>query len=418
MANARLIDELDRSREAVQRQALVERSLRELGTRISGARDPEAVVQHTIDEALRLVQGDGARIDIVDPDAGQLRGIYSAGQEEILEDVWPKDPNDRLEVGASGRAVVTGRTYISEDYLSDPEIIHGHGPDTYARNKGIHAVIATPLFGDQGPFGAITVWSTRIDAFGPDDAVLLETIAGQSSVALGRARLIEELGRSREALARLAEEEGTLREIGSRLGRLGDDPSGVLLQIVHEAAACSVRSAPDWISSRCRAPDLDASPGRPVHRSADARHAARLAAHRTGGPRGPRRAADRDRRLHGRYALHPLPARRPGRARGRTAVCRRGPRHRRGRAPRRAPGGHRDGRVQQTARGCSRPAGQASIALASAPLWTGWPRRRQRRSEPPTRSGAARIAGRLMAIQERGAAGRGQEAASFRALGP
>ena len=104
------------------------------------------------------------------------------------------------------------------------------------RSKGIHGVIATPLHGDQGPFGAITVWSTRVDAFGPDDAALLETIAGQSAVALGRARLIEELGRSREALARRAEEERTLREIGGRLATIGSDPGDLLLRIVHEAA--------------------------------------------------------------------------------------------------------------------------------------------------------------------------------------
>ena len=236
MANARLIGELAESREAVARQAVVERSLRELGTRISGARDPEAVVQHTIDEALRLLGGTGARIDIVDPAVNLLRGLYSAGDEQILETEWPRDPDDRLEVGASGRAVVTGATYISPDYLADDLIVHSTGPDTYVRSKGIRGVIATPLFGDGGPFGAITVWSTEADAFGPDDAALLETIAGQSSVALGRARLIEELGRSREALARRAEEERTLREIGSRLGKLGEDPRDILLRIVHETA--------------------------------------------------------------------------------------------------------------------------------------------------------------------------------------
>ena len=236
MANARLIAELDRSRQAGERQALVERSLRELGTRISGARDPEAVVQFTIDEALRLLDGDGARIDIVDPEARLLKGLLASGEEQILETEWPKDPDDKLEVGASGRAVVTGETYISADYLTDPNLVHGKGPDTYVKSKGIHGVIATPLHGDQGPFGAITVWSTRDDAFGPDDAALLETIAGQSAVALGRARLIEELGRSREALARRAEEERTLREIGARLATIGSDPGDLLLRIVHEAA--------------------------------------------------------------------------------------------------------------------------------------------------------------------------------------
>ncbi len=236
IANARLIAELARSREAIERQATIERSLRELGTRISGARESGDVVQHTIDEALRLLDGDGARIDIVDPEVRQLRGVYSAGDEEILATEWPRDPNDRLEVGASGRAVITGETYISRDYLTDPNLVHSMGPDTYVRNKGIHAVIATPLFGDQGPFGAITVWSLRVDAFGPEDAVLLETIAGQAAVALGRARLIEELGRSRETLARRAEEEQALREIASRLGAMGDDPADVLLRIVRETA--------------------------------------------------------------------------------------------------------------------------------------------------------------------------------------
>jgi PAS domain S-box-containing protein len=236
MANARLIEELDHSREALERTALVERSLRELGTRISGATDPEAVVQYTIDEARRLLHGAGARIDLVDPELNLLRGAYSSGEEEILEVEWPRDPGDRLEVGASGRAVVTGRTCISPDYLTDTNLVHGLGPDTYARNKGIRGVIASPLLGEQGPFGAITVWSTEADAFHQADASLLETIAGQAAVALGRARLIEELGRSRKALARRAEEEQALREIAGRLGRLGEDPHAVLLRIVHEAA--------------------------------------------------------------------------------------------------------------------------------------------------------------------------------------
>ncbi len=136
----------------------------------------------------------------------------------------------------SGRAVMTGESVIVGNYLTDPTIVHGHGPDTYARSKGIAGVIATPLIGDQGPFGAITIWSTKPDAFGPTDAALLETIAGQAAVALGRARLIEELNRSRETLARRAEEEHALREIGSRLGTPGLDPGHVLLRIVHESA--------------------------------------------------------------------------------------------------------------------------------------------------------------------------------------
>ena len=113
MANARLIEELARSREAVARQAIIERSLRELGTRISGARDPEAVVQHTIEEALRLLDGDGARIDIVDPEvrtcsAGSTRRARSRSSRATGRD----DPDDSLEVGrvAAARSSPARRT--------------------------------------------------------------------------------------------------------------------------------------------------------------------------------------------------------------------------------------------------------------------------------------------------------------------
>ena len=153
-------------------------------------------------------------------------------------------------------------------------------------------------------------------AFGPDDATLLETIAGQSAVALGRARLIEELGRSREALARRAEEERTLREIGARLATIGSDPGDLLLRIVHEAARLlgaerarldlvdPVQGAVLWTypegSPFTDAPVLD-TPGRP-------------GADRPRRPLRPRGPAGRDRRLHGRPAVQALPGGRRGRA--------------------------------------------------------------------------------------------------------
>ena len=237
MANARLIEELDRSREAIERQATIERSLRELGTRISGARDPEAVVQHTIDEALRLLDGDGARIDIVDPEVRLLRGMYSAGEEQILETEWPRDPDDRLEVGASGRAVVDRpdvhqprlpRATRTSSTATAPTRTSGPRASTASSRRRCSATRARSARSRCG--------RRKADAFGPDDATLLETIAGQSAVALGRARLIEELGRSRETLARRAEEERDAARDRARLGAMGDDPADILNRIVHEAA--------------------------------------------------------------------------------------------------------------------------------------------------------------------------------------
>ena len=222
------------------------------------------------------------------------------------------DPRDRVAQGprrqARGRRVRPGRRHRRDrtsaaDYLTDPNLVHGKGPDTYVKSKGIHGVIATPLHGDQGPFGAITVWSTRVDAFGPDDAALLETIAGQSAVALGRARLIEELGRSREALARRAEEERTLREIGARLGDHRQRPGRPAAADRPRGGPAARRRAGPARPPRpaCRAPSLWTYPeGSPFTDAPVLDAPGRPGADRPRRPRRPRGPAGRDRRLHGR----------------------------------------------------------------------------------------------------------------------
>ena len=202
----------------------------------SRARDPGAVVQHTIDEALRLLDGDGRGSTSSTPRSGCSAACTRRGEEQILESSGRATPNERLEVGASGAPRSPARRTSAATTYRRPPRPRARGPTRTPATRASTGVIASPLFGDEGPFGAITVWSTRPDAFTPEHAALLETIAGQSAVALGRARLIEELGKSRETLARRAEEERALREIASRLGAMGDDPGDVLQRIVNEAA--------------------------------------------------------------------------------------------------------------------------------------------------------------------------------------
>ena len=64
---------------------------------------------------------------------------------------------------------------------------------------------------------------------------MLQTIAGQAAVALVRARLIDELGRSREAMARRAAEERALRDLARR-SMTSLDPANVMDDVAGEAA--------------------------------------------------------------------------------------------------------------------------------------------------------------------------------------
>jgi PAS domain S-box-containing protein len=234
MANARLIDQLDRSRTELRERAEVERSLREIAARISEASDLEAVLQRSVDEAARLLDADSARIDLIDPRLNLLRWAYASGAERPSDEDWPEDPDERLDHGISGQAVVTGRPFWTGDYLADERFPRGKGSDAYARATGLMSVLAAPLVRESRAFGTLTVMSTRPDAWGEAEAAVLAAIADQAAITMTTARLIEELDRSRESLERRAEAEQALREIAGRLTSIRD-PADLLQHVVDEA---------------------------------------------------------------------------------------------------------------------------------------------------------------------------------------
>ena len=234
LTNARLIEELERSRGEVARRADAERTLRQIGARISGVRDTTEIVQLAVDEAVRLLGADGARIDLISEDSGLLRSVYVSGERPTDEE-WPDDPDETVDQGVGGRSVELGLPFRTGDYLADDRFAHGTSADHYVRLKGIRSVLAAPLAGERGPFGAITVWSTRRDAFDDRDEALLLALATQASTTLTNARLIEALASSRGEIERRADMERALREISARITAI-QNPGDVLQQVVDEAA--------------------------------------------------------------------------------------------------------------------------------------------------------------------------------------
>ena len=183
MANAILIDELAGSQAELERRAEAERALREIATRISAIHAPADVIQQAVDEAARLLGAGGARIDLIDPTSGLLRWAYQSGADRPSDEIWPQDPDEALDQGVSGKAVTEGRVFSSGDYLTDDRFIHRPGPDSYIRSEGIKSVMAAPLPGDGGPFGALTVYTTRLNAWTPGDAAFLEALATETAIA-------------------------------------------------------------------------------------------------------------------------------------------------------------------------------------------------------------------------------------------
>jgi PAS domain S-box-containing protein len=241
MANTRLIEaldrsraELDRSRTTLARRASAEQALRELAARISALRDPAEILQEVVELASRLVGGEGAILDLLDPETGDLRWAYDDG----LARLFSAEERARLWIsvgkGATGMAVAEDRVVVAGDHLAELFPPGPENTDFYERTA-FHSMIAAPITGETGPLGVIEVYAVRPHAFADTDATLIRALASQAAIAITNAKLITELAASRTALARTAEAERTLREIAARVSAILD-PAEVLDRIVQEAA--------------------------------------------------------------------------------------------------------------------------------------------------------------------------------------
>ena len=124
MANARLIGELDRSRQELDRsrgdlqlRAEAEQALREIAARITALRDPAEILQEVVELASRLVGGEGAILDLLDPPTGLLRWAYDDGLGRLFSDEERAKLWISVGEGATGVAVAEDRVVVAGDDL-------------------------------------------------------------------------------------------------------------------------------------------------------------------------------------------------------------------------------------------------------------------------------------------------------------
>ena len=234
IANARLIDELERSRAEVARRADAEQTLREIAARVSAILEPAEVLQRIVDETTRLLQSDGARIDLYDPSVDVLVWSYAAGETMAVIPDWAKAGGLKPGQAVAGTAFLEQRPARTDDYLADERFVRDDAARTFVEDVGIRSVIAVPLPGEAGPIGTLSVVSREVGAYDDADGEVLTALATQASIAIRNARLIEELARSRAVIERRAEAEQALREIAARITAIRR-PGDLLQRIVDEA---------------------------------------------------------------------------------------------------------------------------------------------------------------------------------------
>jgi GAF domain-containing protein len=222
--NARLIEELAPARKAPDRPGRARP--REIATRITAIREPAALLQE-IPTRPPGCSPATARDRPCRPGAGAGQWTYPR---------LPAAPARGKPWVDVAWAIETGRGVWSGDYHRDRSFRHAREPDRFVREAGLISIVAAPLVTEAGLVGVITVGSTRPKAYGPRDAERLEVLASQAAVALTTARLVDELGRSREEISHRAEAERTLREIAAEVTALRD-PREVAQLVIRAASS-------------------------------------------------------------------------------------------------------------------------------------------------------------------------------------
>ena len=218
ITNARLIDELARSRAELARRADSEQTLREIAARVSAILEPAEVLQQIVDETTRLLESDGARIDLYDPEIDALRWSYAAGDAMSVVPGWATDRRPQAGPGR-GRHRLRRAAPGPHRRLPGRRALRPRRPGARVRRGRRDPLGHRRPAGRRRPrrSGRCRSSPARPAAYDDADAEVLTALATQASIAIRNARLIEELARSRAVIERRAEAEQALREIAARI---------------------------------------------------------------------------------------------------------------------------------------------------------------------------------------------------------
>ncbi len=190
LRNVRLYEQADRDRRRLE-------ALYELSGRLAALHDTDEMLGLILDEATRVVGGDGAAIRLLD--RGEL---VMAAQTEGNRALGTRP---RLKVGESltGLVVATGEPLVVNDIASDPRCDAAVRVAVLA--QGLKSFVGVPLRSHGLPLGTLTIHRKTDRRFTPDEVGLLTALADHASLALEKSRLLRGAEQGRQLLERLYE---------------------------------------------------------------------------------------------------------------------------------------------------------------------------------------------------------------------
>ena len=169
-------------------------ALQEVSKRVAAAHDTDEVLDLIVNEAARLLGVDACFIRLLEGD----HLTASVATEAAVEYLAELQPNTTVGEGMSftGHVLATKRPRTAEEVQDDDLISPEAKKDQ--KKHGFHGTLAVPLLANDLALGVLTLFDTRVRQFTEEEISLLTAFADQASLALEKARLLNDAEREKE----------------------------------------------------------------------------------------------------------------------------------------------------------------------------------------------------------------------------
>jgi diguanylate cyclase (GGDEF)-like protein len=182
--NARQLEELERSRAALERRLASQRQLLEITERLLLTRDRSAVFDAIADTLAEVVPHDTLTIYLVDRAENCLVPILA--RDPYAEQIMATRP--ALGAGITGDVIRKGEAECINDAFNDPRVIHV--PGTPADEE--ESLIVAPVRSRDGVIGSLNLYRVQRN-FDDEDLELVRLFANHVAIALENAAIHERL---------------------------------------------------------------------------------------------------------------------------------------------------------------------------------------------------------------------------------
>ncbi|HEY3267089.1 MAG TPA: GAF domain-containing protein [Armatimonadota bacterium] len=156
------------------------RVLNEIGLALSGTLDLDALYETVFQQTSRVLKADAFYIALWNPDAAAFSFPFQIddGAREVT-------PDAALGVGPTSRVLRTRQSVVVNNLDSTLEI----GGRLFGNQRDSAAAMHVPMILGDEVIGVMSAQSYQPEAYNDEDLRMLETVAAQTAVAIGNARL-------------------------------------------------------------------------------------------------------------------------------------------------------------------------------------------------------------------------------------